>query len=113
MSELVVSFAFISLFVSIGVLWFVAEMTRCTVNSNKGYIDERFTGLLAEMRDIEKNIKQAEIAYRDMVDDIESIRMSQQHSAGKELAITASLKEVAKQINSLESMRKKATGTDG
>jgi hypothetical protein len=48
-----------------------------------------------------------------MVDDIESIRMSQQHSAGKELAITASLKEVAKQINSLESMRKKATGTDG
>ncbi|MBT3989796.1 MAG: hypothetical protein HON14_00615 [Rhodospirillaceae bacterium] len=113
MSELIVTFSFVSLFVSIGVLWFVAEMTRRLMTSNKNYIDERFTNLLADMREMEAKHKKIGIAFQDLADEMESVKMSQQHSAGKELAITASLKEVAKQINSLDSMRKKATGTDG
>jgi hypothetical protein len=113
MSELIVSFSFISLIVSIGVLWFVAEMTRRLMAENKSYIDERFTKLLADVREMEDGHKKIGIAFRDLADEMESVKMSQQHSAGKELAITTSLKEVAKQINSLESTRKKATGTDG
>ncbi len=113
MSELVVSFSFISLLVSIGVLWFVAEMTRRLMGENKGYIDERFTKLLGDMQEIEKEHKKISAVIRDLTDEIASVKMSQEHSAGKEHAIAASLQQVSRQINSLESMRKKATGTDG
>ncbi len=113
MSELIVTFSFISLIVSIGVLWFVAEMTRRMMAENKSYIDERFTRLLADVREMEAAHKEIGVAFRDLADEMESVKMSQEHSAGKNLAITASLKEVAKQINTLDSMRKKATGTHG
>jgi hypothetical protein len=113
MSDIIVTFSFISLFVSIGVLWFVAEMTRRMMAENKNYIDERFTTLLADMREIEDQHKKIGTAFLDLADEMESVKMSQQHSAGKELAITASLKEVAQQINSLESIRQKATRVSG
>jgi len=113
MSGLIVSFSFISLIVSIGVLWFVAEMTRRMSGENKCYIEERFTKHLIDMQVFEKEQKRIDIVLRDLADEVASLKMSQEHSAGKEHAITASLKEVSRQINSLESVRKKATGTDG
>jgi len=113
MSELIVTFSFVSLFVSLGVLWFVVEMMRRMMADNKRYIDERFTSLLANIREVEDSYKKIDIACRELNDDIEAVKVSQKHSAGKEQAITASLKEVSKQIHTLDSQHKKATGTDG
>jgi len=113
MTELVVTFSFVSLFVSIGVLWFVVEMTRRMMSDNKRYIDERVTSLLADMREIEESHRKIGIACRELTEDIEAVKVSQKHSAGKEQAITASLKEVSRQIHTLDELRKKATGTEG
>lgn len=113
MSEIFISFSFISLLISLGVLWFVAEMTRRILAENRSYIDERFAALLAEMKEMDDSYKNIGHACRDLAADMDALKKTQLNSAGKEQAITASLKEVAKQINSLESMRQKATGTDG
>ena len=64
MSELIVTFSFVSLFVSIGVLWFVAEMTRRLMTSNKNYIDERFTNLLADMREMKRNTRKSASLFK-------------------------------------------------
>ena len=88
-------------------------MTRRMTTDNKGYIDERLTSLLASVRDIEESQRKIDVACRELTDDIEAVKVSQNHSAGKEEAITASLKQVAKQIHTLDSQHKKATGTKG
>ncbi len=113
MSVLIVTFSFVSLFVSIGVLWFVVEMTRRMMADNRRYIDERFTSLLANIREVEEGHKKIGIACRELTEDLEAVKVSQQHSAGKEQAISASLKEVSRQIHTLDELHKKATGTNG
>ena len=92
--------------------WFAFVWQHLTAD-NKCYIDERFTSLLARVRDIEENHRKIDVIYRELTDDIEAVKVSQKHSAGKEEPITASLKQVVKQIHTLDSQHKKATGTKG
>ena len=92
---------------------FVVEMTRRMTADNKRYIDERFTSLLASVRDIEESHRKIDVACRELTDNIKTVKVSQKHSAGKEEPITASLKQVVKQIHTLDSQHKKATGTKG
>ena len=67
---------------------FVVEMTRRMTADNKRYIDERFTSLLASVWDIEESHRKIEVACRELTDDIEVVKVSQKHSAGKEEPIT-------------------------